>query len=177
MIKQCLTCADEFETFACKVSQGRGKYCSRKCYEISKRGKPSWNKGKSNTWVVGNKYRLGKSNPNPNKMFGEKNHKWKGGVTVGVSNRQKYFLGKRHERRARIKNVGGKYSTQEWEILKKKYNYTCLCCLKKEPEIKLSVDHITPISKGGSNSIENIQPLCKPCNLRKHTKETDYRNC
>src|SRR5574343_84804 len=78
MIKKCLICTKEFETFACKIAQGRGKYCSRKCYEISKQGKPSWNKGKSNTWMIGNQYRKGVPNTNPNRMFGEDNHKWKG---------------------------------------------------------------------------------------------------
>jgi 5-methylcytosine-specific restriction endonuclease McrA len=177
MIKICLICTKDFETFACKIAQGRGKYCSRRCYEVSKQGKPSWNKGKSNTWAIGNKYRLGKSNLNPHRMVGEENPKWKGGITVGIDNRQKYFLEKRHERRARIVSVGGEYSSQEWENLKKKYSYTCLGCKRREPEIKLTLDHVVPIINGGSNFIENIQPLCKSCNSKKHTKETDYRNC
>lgn len=78
MIKQCLICTKDFKTFASKIAQGKGKYCSRKCYEISEQGKPSWNKGKSNTWMIGNQYRKGISNPNPNILFGEVNHKWKG---------------------------------------------------------------------------------------------------
>ena len=78
-------------------------------------------------------------------------------------------------------NRAAKYSCEgtitayEWMDLKKKYNYTCLRCGKKEPEIKLTLDHVVPLIVGGKNIIENAQPLCKPCNSSKYTKSTDYR--
>jgi 5-methylcytosine-specific restriction endonuclease McrA len=78
-------------------------------------------------------------------------------------------------RRARIKGNGGNITLQEWENLKAFYNYTCLCCGKRDPEIKLSLDHVLPLAMGGANTIENCQPLCVKCNNKKGTKHIDYR--
>jgi len=78
-------------------------------------------------------------------------------------------------RRARKKAADGSFTDVEWAALKASYDYTCLCCGKREPEIKLTVDHIIPLEKGGSNYINNIQPLCQSCNRAKGTKTSDYR--
>ena len=84
-----------------------------------------------------------------------------------------YFLN--HKRQMLKKKIVGTHSLQEWMDLKKQFNFTCLACFKKEPEIVLSEDHIIPISLGGTDFISNIQPLCRSCNSSKHTKNTDYR--
>jgi 5-methylcytosine-specific restriction endonuclease McrA len=72
--------------------------------------------------------------------------------------------------RAHLLRAVGSFTYEEWEILKRKHNYTCPTCGRKEPEIKLTIDHIIPISKGGTNYIWNIHPLCLQCNVRKGNK-------
>ena len=77
---------------------------------------------------------------------------------------------------AKIKRLGldGKISSADWESLKKKYNWTCPSCKKQEPEVKLTIDHVIPVTKGGDNHVSNLQPLCKSCNSKKYNKVIRY---
>lgn len=79
-----------------------------------------------------------------------------------------------HKRRAAIHSNGETLTIDpdEWDALCAKYDNRCLACGAKK---KLEQDHIVPISKGGSNSISNVQPLCRSCNSKKYTKIIDYR--
>lgn len=38
---------------------------------------------------------------------------------------------------------------------------------KDGSEVMITVDHVIPKSKGGTEDEDNLQPLCKPCNCRK----------
>ena len=80
-----------------------------------------------------------------------------------------------HNRRALKRANGGRFTLQEWQGLCLYYEYQCLCCGKQEPEIKLTIDHVIPLSKGGRNDISNLQPLCHSCNSSKKDREIDYR--
>lgn len=77
-----------------------------------------------------------------------------------------------NNRRARKLAAVGSYTKAEWVALCAYYGGYCVCCKQKKP---LTADHVVPLSKGGSNDIGNIQPLCKSCNSRKGTKAIDYR--
>jgi len=100
-----------------------------------------------------------------------KNYNWKGGKKT--EKRRKCFSEAR--RRALKKGSNSFHTLEEWETLKAQYNWTCPCCGLKElfenQKCKtLTEDHIIPLNKGGSDNIENIQPLCRSCNCKKHTK-------
>ena len=78
-----------------------------------------------------------------------------------------------HRRRTRKTNAGGSFTAEEFNALCAYYGNKCLCC--NRTGIKLTVDHIKPVSRGGNSNIENIQPLCGKCNSSKGDKNIDYR--
>ena len=84
-------------------------------------------------------------------------------------NRERNHL-KVSKRWARTKSSNGSFSLEEWNEIKRLQEYLCLVCKRKEPEIKLTIDHILPISKGGKHIKENIQGLCLSCNSSKGNK-------
>lgn len=98
----------------------------------------------------------------------EINRKWR------VSHLDKLSEYQRERRACKLSN-GGKITAQEWQSLKKYYDYTCLCCMRREPEIKLTLDHVLPLKLGGKNIIQNAQLLCESCNSRKGARHIDYR--
>src|SRR5690242_11498587 len=78
---------------------------------------------------------------------------------------------------ARARKLGnqGRFTAREWKALCEHYGNRCLCCGRTPPEITLSVDHVVPLSRGGANTIDNLQPLCRSCNSHKRKKIIDYR--
>ena len=57
-----------------------------------------------------------------------------------------------------------------FEVLKRD-KFTCQYCGKSAPEVILEVDHIKPVSKGGSDNIMNLITSCKDCNRGKSNIE------
>jgi len=53
---------------------------------------------------------------------------------------------------------------------------TCYICGKQFNSKDLEVDHIMPLSKGGSNSYHNLKTLCKECNRKKGSSILDIDN-
>lgn len=60
-----------------------------------------------------------------------------------------------------------------YKVLKRD-KFKCVLCGKSpvtDPKIILHIDHIKPISKGGSETMKNLRTLCSECNLGKMTGE------
>ena len=71
---------------------------------------------------------------------------------------------------------GGSITKEQWKIICDHFGNVCLCCGNPETAYKeLSIDHIIPVTKGGTSDWDNLQPLCFSCNSRKHTDIVDYR--
>lgn len=63
-------------------------------------------------------------------------------------------------------NIGKKL---RFEVFKRD-KFTCQYCGEKAPEVVLNVDHINPVSKGGTNEILNLITTCFSCNSGKSDK-------
>ncbi len=71
-------------------------------------------------------------------------------------------------RRARLKNAPiNDLTAAQWLAIKVLYRWRCVYCSKKT--VALTQDHVVPLSKGGSHTMENIVPACRSCNSKKGT--------
>jgi len=86
-----------------------------------------------------------------------------------------YYFVKSHSERAKTFGLSNNFTEQEWELLLENSDKACACCKKPFAEIVISADHVIPLSCGGTNTIDNIQILCKTCNTKKNAKAIDYR--
>lgn len=77
----------------------------------------------------------------------------------------------RHKRRAMKRASPGSHTRAEIEALLVSQNYHCASCESDLRIVKRHLDHWMPLILGGSNSIENLQWLCGPCNLHKKSKD------
>ena len=73
--------------------------------------------------------------------------------------------------KAKRRNAEGSFTPEEWASVLENTNGFCACCGSDE---RIEIDHIMPISKGGKNTIDNVQPLCRSCNARKGAKHVNY---
>ena len=59
-----------------------------------------------------------------------------------------------------------------FEIFKRD-KFICQYCGGKAPEVVLNVDHIEPVSKGGTNELMNLITSCFACNSGKRDRKLD----
>lgn len=86
--------------------------------------------------------------------------------------RQRYHLMKprfqEYARKHRALKRGAPISdltAEQWQAIKEAYGHRCVYCGRKMQ--RLTQDHITPLSKGGSHTLQNVVPACQSCNSKK----------
>jgi 5-methylcytosine-specific restriction endonuclease McrA len=76
----------------------------------------------------------------------------------------------KQRRRARVYGAGGSFTRAQIRDLASNQKLKCATC-RTSLRSGYHIDHIVPVSKGGSSWIENIQLLCPKCNRRKADKD------
>ena len=142
-------------TFEAKTVGGHPKrFCSARCQQRA--------------WCLAHPEQVAVLNARKHKKYrtshpGEKaryNRAWRAsrpGINVHYINR----------RRAMKFANGGVHTLEEWQEKIVAFDNRCAYCgLQKQ----LTRDHAIPLSRGGTDDIENIVPACKSCNSSKKAK-------
>lgn len=138
---------------------------------------PGNNNERAKRWVLNNPEKAAES-------ARKRSREW----TARNPDKAAIYHSRSHAKRKAKGELAGTFTSAEWNALLDHHDHRCACCGIHESEAiyryprrgyplkgKLTIDHVIPLSKGGAGSIDNIAPLCLPCNTKKHTKDTDYR--
>ena len=159
----------------CSKCGSRERYTNGSCAPCHRKNNRKWYEAnRTKKYEVDRKWKL--ANPEKKRISDRKyreNHpernrnrkrKWV------LANPEKVMVIKQR-RRARKK--GNESRPYDFKTICEHYGNKCARCGNK---IKLTIDHIKPISKGGPDIASNIQPLCRKCNSSKGVREIDYRS-
>jgi DNA-binding MarR family transcriptional regulator len=47
--------------------------------------------------------------------------------------------------------------------------FRCCYCGARSTDVTLTIDHVIPVARGGTNDIDNLRTACFPCNVGKST--------
>lgn len=135
----------------------------------NKEAEAKWNAGRGKEykreWTRANKDRLNGlarewKKANPDKVKAAKADYYKRNPHIGRL--------EAHRRRGRIRGADGHFTQDDVARIFAAQKGHCAACGKRR---KLTIDHIKPLAKGGSNWPSNIQGLCLSCNQAKQAKD------
>jgi len=169
----CANCGASFMRWRSEAAKATTHYCGAQCQRASRAG------DKNPNFRGGPKSYICAQCATPFSRYGEcrssKPTKYCSVVCriaasrIYVSARAAARAGERRREareRATRKDIG--YHTElEWQAILREHNHSCAYCQNTE---NIERDHIIPLSKGGTEMADNIQPLCRTCNRKKHAK-------
>ena len=145
----CDYCGVQFPAKPSHYIRKKRHFCSQQCYSLFRKGRMPFYEQSA--------YR-GVRKPTESKQIYHRNY----------CARHKENIAHLKARRYAVEHgAKGSHTKVEWDVLKILFRQRCAICDKKRP---LTKDHIIPLSEGGFDDIGNIQPLCRNCNSRKHTR-------
>jgi 5-methylcytosine-specific restriction endonuclease McrA len=182
VIVKCVICGNEFEAIRTSA-----KYCSKKCSRKAENMTDRAKKARSD-YYYRHKEKISQKSKERRENYSEEKKK-------EIKEREKAYYAQNRERclsrnkkwiEEYRKTEKGKYMQRmyvhqrrliveslekvDYNLLKEKFDKLgnkCVVCGSCE---NLTIDHIIPITKGGTNDICNLQPMCKSCNSAKNNK-------
>lgn len=91
-----------------------------------------------------------------------------------AQNREWYAdkAGTGYNTKKRRKRAPVDFNKEDWKWILRIYDGRCLRCGSTED---IQRDHVIPVDEGGSKEMDNLQPLCGPCNGAKKNHPWDFR--
>ena len=79
-----------------------------------------------------------------------------------------YDHNKKSKRRSQL-DLYKPISKEDWNSVLVKFKHKCAYCGGKSSV--LQIDHVEPLSRGGSHTLDNLVPACGPCNNSKNSRD------
>lgn len=80
------------------------------------------------------------------------------------------IIQKSRKRRNAKNGARGTFTEAEFQEILEESNYRCFWCDKQLVDGDITRDHYIPLTRGGSDYIDNIVPACVSCNCKKRNK-------
>ena len=93
-------------------------------------------------------------------------------IKTSLRNKNNVLYIRAHVKNAKLKRkkVKGKFADKDIKKILNSQKFKCVNC-KSDIRFKYHIDHIMPLSLGGTNWPNNLQCLCPSCNLQKSSKD------
>ncbi len=86
-----------------------------------------------------------------------------------LANPDKIRVSGAKRRALKLNATGPHHTAKQWVDKRNEYDQRCAYCFRKPK--RLTLDHVVPLIRGGSNAIENCVPACRSCNCSKGPKD------
>lgn len=166
----CDGCGVSYIDYKRRVQKAKRHYCNAACYRANRSGNknPKWRGGlrTATCETCGKEFQRTPGAWNTRKSAYCSFECGRQGIRIYPdAATAKREHSRRRETRKRAAKAIRTHTYKEWIVLVARYKRRCAMCGQKK---RLTRDHIIPISRGGGDGIENIQPLCHSCNAKKH---------
>lgn len=146
-MKTCAYCGKEFYDWT------KEKYCSKECANAALRGVPL---------SADHRRKLSEARRASAKCKGANLYNWKGGAATYAARMKAHNQRRRSRLKLQLDNLYLK-------LLLKAQGNRCFYCGEDMGDTP-SLEHLTPVSRGGDNQRYNLVYACKSCNSKKHDK-------